>query len=59
MRVVIELRRGEMSEILLNQLYTQTAMQSVFGIDMVALHDERPRTLNLKEILEVDFNSNL
>ncbi len=52
MRVVIELRRGEMSEILLNQLYTQTAMQSVFGINMVALHDERPRTLNLKEILE-------
>lgn len=52
MRVVIELRRGEMSEILLNQLYTHTAMQSVFGINMVALHDERPRTLNLKEILE-------
>lgn len=51
MRVVIELRRGEMSEILLNQLYTHTAMQSVFGINMVALHDERPRTLNLKEIL--------
>ncbi len=52
MRVVIELRRGEMSEILLNQLYTQTAMQSVFGINMVALHDERPKTLTLKEILE-------
>ncbi|MCD6045148.1 MAG: gyrA [Gammaproteobacteria bacterium] len=52
MRVVIELRRGEMSEILLNQLYTHTAMQSVFGINMVALHDERPRTLTLKEILE-------
>lgn len=52
MRVVIELRRGEMHEILLNQLYTHTAMQSVFGINMVALCDERPQTLNLKQILE-------
>lgn len=52
MRVVIELRRGELTEILLNQLYTHTAMQSVFGINMVALHDERPKTLNLKQILE-------
>lgn len=52
MRVVIELRRGEMPEILLNQLYTHTAMQSVFGINMVALCDEQPRTLNLKQILE-------
>ena len=52
MRVVIELRRGEMADVLLNQLYTQTSMQTVFGINMVALVDGQPRTLNLKQILE-------
>jgi DNA gyrase subunit A len=52
MRMVIELRRGEVPEVLLNNLYKQTQMQSVFGINMVALVDGQPRTLNLKQILE-------
>lgn len=52
MRVVIELKKNEMPEVLLNNLYAHTAMQSVFGINMVALVDGQPRTLNLKEILE-------
>ena len=51
MRVVIELRRGEVAEVILNNLYAHTQMQSVFGINMVALVDGQPRTLNLKEIL--------
>jgi len=51
MRVVIELRRGEVPEVLLNNLYKQTSMQSVFGINMVALIDGQPRLLNLREIL--------
>lgn len=51
MRVVIELRRGEVAEVLLNNLYQQTQMQNVFGINMVALVDGRPRLLNLKQIL--------
>jgi len=51
MRMVIELKRGEMPEVVLNNLYQQTAMQNVFGINMVALIDGRPRCLNLKEIL--------
>jgi len=52
MRVVIELRRGEIGDVVLNNLYAQTGMQSVFGINMVALVDGRPKLLNLKEILE-------
>lgn len=52
MRIVIELRRGEVPEVLLNNLYQQTSMQSVFGINMVALDGGRPRVMNLKEILE-------
>ncbi len=52
LRIVIELRRGEMGDVVLNNLYTQTQMQSVFGINMVALVDGQPRVLNLKEILE-------
>ncbi len=52
MRVVIELRRGEVSEVVLNNLYQHTQMQSVFGINMVALVDGRPRLLNLKQMLE-------
>jgi DNA gyrase subunit A len=51
MRVVIELRRGEVPEVILNNLYKQTVMQNVFGINMVALVDGQPRLLNLKEIL--------
>lgn len=53
MRVVIELRRGEVPEVVLNNLYTQTQMQSVFGINVVALVDGQPRLLNLKDMLEV------
>ncbi|MEZ5571370.1 MAG: DNA gyrase subunit A [Halioglobus sp.] len=52
MRVVIELRRGEIGDVVLNNLYAQTGMQSVFGINMVALVDGQPKLLNLKEILE-------
>lgn len=53
MRVVIELRRGEVPEVVLNNLYTQTQMQSVFGINVVALVDGQPRTLNLRDMLDV------
>lgn len=53
MRVVIELRRGEVPEVVLNNLYSQTQMQSVFGINVVALVDGQPRLLNLKDMLEV------
>ena len=52
LRVVIELRRGEIGDVVLNNLYAQTQMQSVFGINMVALVDGQPRLLNLKEVLE-------
>jgi len=52
MRVVIELRRGEIGDVVLNNLYAQTGMQTVFGINMVALVDGQPKVLNLKEILE-------
>jgi DNA gyrase subunit A len=52
MRMVIELRRGEVAEVVLNNLYQHTAMQSVFGINLVALVEGEPRLLNLKQILE-------
>ncbi len=52
LRVVIELRRGESGEVVLNNLYTHTQLESVFGINAVALVDGQPRTLNLKEMLE-------
>ena len=52
MRVVIELRRGEVAEVVLNNLYQHTQMQNVFGINMVALVDGQPRLLNLKQMLE-------
>ncbi len=51
MRVVIELRRGEVPEVLLNNLFKHTAMQNVFGINMVALVNGQPRLLNIKEVL--------
>ncbi|MBA2649894.1 MAG: DNA gyrase subunit A [Legionella sp.] len=51
MRVVIELKRNEVAEVILNNLYAHTQMQHVFGINMVALVDGQPRTLNLKQIL--------
>ena len=52
MRIVIELRKGEVSDVVLNNLYKQTPMQSVFGINMVALHEGQPKLLNLKQMLE-------
>ena len=52
LRIVIELRKGEMGDVVLNNLYAQTALQSVFGINMVALVEGQPRLLNLKQILE-------
>jgi len=52
MRIVIEVRRGEVPEVIINNLYKQTAMQSVFGINMVALIDGQPKLLNLKQVIE-------
>jgi DNA gyrase subunit A len=52
MRVVIELRRGELSDVVLNNLYKRTQLQSVFGINMVGLVDGQPKVLTLKELLE-------
>ncbi|MEM7195548.1 MAG: DNA gyrase subunit A [Pseudomonadota bacterium] len=52
MRMVIELKRGEQSEVILNNLYKQTQMQTVFGINMVALSKNQPKLFTLKEILE-------
>ena len=52
LRVVIEVRRGESGEVILNNLYSQTQLQSVFGINCVALVQGQPKLLNLKEMLE-------
>jgi DNA gyrase subunit A len=52
MRIVIELKRGEVSDVILNNLFKQTPMQSVFGINMVALHEGQPKLMNLKQVLE-------
>ena len=52
MRMVIDLKRGAVSDVILNNLYEHTAMQSVFGINAVALVNGQPRLLNLKELLE-------
>lgn len=52
LRVVIEMKRGEMGEVCLNNLYAQTQLENVFGINIVALVDGQPRLLNLKELLE-------
>ena len=52
MRIVIEIRRDAMGDVVLNNLYQQTQMQTVFGINMVALIDGQPRLLNLKQVLE-------
>ena len=53
MRVVIELKRGEVPEVVLNNLYKQTQLQDSFGINMVALIDGQPRLCNLKQLLEI------
>ncbi|WP_086969883.1 DNA gyrase subunit A [Caballeronia glebae] len=52
MRVVIELKRGEVPEVILNNLYKQTQLQDTFGMNLVALVDGQPKLLNLKEMLE-------
>ncbi len=52
MRVVIELRRGENTEVIQNNLFVQTQLQSVFGINIVALADGQPKILNIKQLLE-------
>ncbi len=52
LRVVIEMKRGESGEVILNNLYTQTQLQTVFGINIVALVDEQPKQINLKGLLE-------
>ena len=52
MRIVVELKRGEVAEIVLNKLYSQTPMETVFGINMVALADGQPRLMGLREMLE-------
>ena len=51
MRAVIELRRGEVAEVILNQLFQQTQLQTVFGINMVALLNNQPKLFNLREML--------
>jgi DNA gyrase subunit A len=52
MRIVIELKRGEVADVLLNNLYKHTPLESVFGINMVALQDGQPKLFGLKEMLE-------
>jgi DNA gyrase subunit A len=52
MRVVIELKRGEVPDVVLNNLYKQTQLQDTFGMNMVALVDRQPKLLNLKQMLE-------
>ncbi|EIF44430.1 DNA gyrase subunit A [gamma proteobacterium BDW918] len=52
LRVVIEMKRGESGEVVLNNLYAQTQLQNVFGINIVALVDKQPRILNLKQLIE-------
>lgn len=53
MRIVIELRRGEVPDVVMNNLYAQTQLENVFGINMVALVDGEPKTINLKQALEI------
>lgn len=53
MRVVIELKRGEVPEVVLNNLYKQTQLQDTFGMNMVALVDGQPRLCNLKQLLDI------
>jgi DNA gyrase subunit A len=52
MRVVIELKRGESADVILNNLYAQTPLETVFGINMVALQDGQPKLMSLKEMLD-------
>ncbi len=52
MRIVIELKRGELADVVLNNLYAQTPLETVFGINMVALQDGQPKLMSLKDMLE-------
>ena len=52
MRIVIEIKRGDVGEVILNNLYAQTQLQTVFGMNMVALINNQPKCFNLKEMLE-------
>jgi len=52
MRMVVELKRGEVGEVILNNLYQNTQMQCVFGINMVALVDNQPKLLNIRQVLQ-------
>jgi DNA gyrase subunit A len=56
MRLVIELKRGEVPEVVLNNLYKQTQLQDTFGINMVALVNGQPKLCNLKDLIEVFLN---
>jgi len=56
MRLVIELKRGEVPEVVLNNLYKQTQLQDTFGMNMVALIDGQPKLCNLKDLIEVFLN---
>jgi len=56
LRIYIEIRRGASAEVVLNNLYQQTALESSFGMNMVALVNGRPKVLNLKEILQLFIN---
>ena len=56
MRLVVEIKRGEVPEVVLNNLYKQTQLQDTFGMNMVALVDGRPQLLNLKQMLECFIN---
>ena len=56
MRMVIELRRGEIADVIVNNLYKQTQMENVFGINMVAIVDGQPRLLNLQQIIQAFIN---
>ncbi len=51
MRIVIELKRGAIPKVVLNKLYKHTSMQTTFGVNMVALVDNVPRTLSLREVI--------
>ncbi|MBQ0133151.1 MAG: DNA gyrase subunit A, partial [Comamonas sp.] len=53
MRLVIELKRGEVPEVVLNNLYKQTQLQDTFGVNMVALVDGQPKLCNLKDLIQV------
>jgi hypothetical protein len=57
MRVVIELKRGEVPEVVLNNLYKQTQLQDTFGINMVALIDGQPKLCNLKDLIRSSWST--